>query len=76
MLSDIVAGKATTTSNTQCVVMKLRDSLPEDEQEAFDTLQATMSARQFHLALRREGFHIGNDAVLSHNKGTCTCAAN
>lgn len=75
MLSDIVAGKATTTNgNTRCVLMKLREGLPETEQEAFDSLMANSSARAFHLMLRREGFHIANDSVLNHMTGKCVCA--
>lgn len=76
MLSDIVAGKTTTTTgNTQCVVMKLRDSLPKDEQEAFDSLYETQTLSDFHLMLRREGFHIGRESLTNHKKGTCICAS-
>lgn len=74
LLSEIVAGMPTTASgSTQCVVMKLRQEMPQSELEAFDQLYASMSNNSFHNLLRREGYHIARESLSIHRKGQCQC---
>jgi hypothetical protein len=47
--------------------------MPQAEQEAFDTLNASMSINQLHALLRREGFHIARESIALHRKGLCVC---
>jgi hypothetical protein len=73
-LAEKVANKPT-AQRQRCRIAEIRDSLPEDEQQALDHMLATWGAYETGCALREEGHRHDANALLRHRQGKCACYA-
>jgi hypothetical protein len=58
-----------------CTVVTLYEKLSKEDKEAFDNaLKNNVATQTICLALRAEGFKLGEPTLNVHRRGQCRCA--